>query len=289
MDELSRRALIAAVAMAQDLGLRCDREPALLADGANVLAHLRPAPVVARIATTTALVRKPPERWLRRDLDMAGYLAAHGCPVVPPSAELPPGPHRRDGFAISFWQFVEHDRSYVSSAAETADLLRALHTVLRGYSGRLEYLNPFFEIPGWLDDAETLGALSKEDVAMFRHAHEEIAAQIHELNLPEQPLHGDSHQKNLLKTPNGLLWTDFEDSCSGPIGWDFACFVHAAGEDKEAALANCNADPGQLELFLTARDLQGAVWLPIMATRFADRRLRAEEWLARWRSQTGRM
>src|SRR5271166_5576022 len=117
MDALSHRSLLAALAAARDLGLRCDSEPDLLADGANVLAHLKPAPVVARIATTTALVRKPAARWLQRDLNMARFLAAQGCPVVPLSAELPPGPHLHDGFAISFWQFVEHDRSYVPSSA----------------------------------------------------------------------------------------------------------------------------------------------------------------------------
>jgi len=289
MDDLSSRALLAAVLVARDLGLRCDSEPKLLADGANVLAHLNPSPVVARIATTTALVRKPAARWLQRDLNMARFLAAQGCPVLAPSGELPAGPHLRDGFAISFWQFVEHDRNYVPSAAETASLLRELHAVLRGYPGELEYLNPFFEIPGWLDDAETMGALTSEDSAMLRRAHQEIAAQIHELNLSEQSLHGDAHRKNLLKTPKGLIWIDFEDSCRGPIPWDLACFVNAAGEDQDAALASCNADPAQLAPFLAARDLQGAVWLPIMATRFADRRDRATEWLARWRSQTGRL
>src|SRR5580700_503029 len=108
MDDLSRRALRAALAVARDLGLGCDSQPELLADGANVLAHLKPAPLVARIATTTALIRKPAARWLQRDLDMARFLAAQRFPVVAPSGELPAGPHLRDGFAISFWQFAEH-------------------------------------------------------------------------------------------------------------------------------------------------------------------------------------
>jgi thiamine kinase-like enzyme len=128
-----------------------------------------------------------------------------------------------------------------------------------------------------------MGALASEDAAMLHDAHKQIAAQIRELALPEQPLHGDAHRKNLLKTPQGLLWTDFEDSCRGPVAWDLACFVNAAGEDREAALAGCNADPTQIAPFLAARDLQGAAWLPILATRFADRRVRAAEWLARWR------
>src|SRR5277367_3550945 len=99
MDDLSRRAIAAAVAVANSFGLRCD-DPEILADGSNVLVHLKPAPVVARVATTTGLVRKPAQNWLALDLDLAGFLAAQSFPVVPPSAELPPGPHVQDGLAL---------------------------------------------------------------------------------------------------------------------------------------------------------------------------------------------
>jgi hypothetical protein len=34
-----------------------------------------------------------------------------------------------------------------------------------------------------------------------------------------------------------------------------------------------------LKPFFAARDLQGALWGPILSTRFADRRERAEEWM----------
>ena len=118
-DRLSSQAIVAAVAVAEAHGIRCDL-PEVVADGSNVLVHLKPAPVVARVATTTGLVRKPVEWWLTLDLAMAGYLAAQNFPVVRPSVEVPPGPHLHDGLALSFWEFVEHDRNYVASAAEGA-------------------------------------------------------------------------------------------------------------------------------------------------------------------------
>ena len=114
MDDLSRRAVAAALAVSRNLGLRCSDAPEIIADGSNVLVHLVPSPVVARVATTTALVRKPAEWWLALDLDLAGYLAARDFSVVPPSRELPPGPHQHDGLALTFWEFVEHDRNYVA-------------------------------------------------------------------------------------------------------------------------------------------------------------------------------
>jgi Phosphotransferase enzyme family len=290
-DDYSQRALTAAVECARSFGLRCDDQPTILRDAANLLLHLQPAPVVARVATTTALVRRPIEQWLKRDLDMAQYLVAQGFPAVPSSRELPPGPHLEDGFAITFSQFVDHDPNYIATADETAALLRDLHQALRMYPGKLDYLSPFHELPGWLHDAVKTDALSADDASMLRRVHAHIAEEIEALNLPVQPLHGDAHRKNLLKTPSGLLCTDFEDCCRGPIEWDIACYARAAAEGREAALAVLGPDmpPDRLAPFLAARDLQGTIWLPILATRFADRRALAAEWLAAARSRYGHL
>lgn len=280
MDSLSSRAVAAAIFISQKLGLR-NLHPEILADGSNVLVHLKPAPIVARVATTTGLVRKPAENWLALDLDIAGYLAAKNFPVVAPSTELPSGPHLHDGLALTFWQFVDHDPNQVASAEETGPLLRRMHTALREYPGKLRRLSPFFEIPQWLDEMESWNVLDKADMAMLRRGHEIIAAKIDALNLPEQPLHGDAHRKNLLRTRRGLLWTDFEDACSGPVEWDIACFTRTSGEDPKNALASYGntTDMERLQPFFEARDLQGAVWGAILSTRFPDRHQRAAEWM----------
>jgi hypothetical protein len=289
MDRLSMRAVVAALTVARSFGLRCDDEPEVVADGSNVLVHLKPAPVVARVATTTGLVRKPTEWWLALDLDIAGYLAGQNFPVVRPSAELPPGPHLHDGLALTFWEFVEHDRNYVAGVEETGAFLHELHTALRGYQGELRNLSPFTEVPQWLDEMEQWNALDPADMVMLRRGHAVISADIDALRLPAQPLHGDAHRKNTLKTSKGLIWTDFEDACSGPIAWDLACFIRTSGENPDTALASYGGEleAEQLEPFFAARDLQGAVWGAILSTRFADRRKRAEEWMAVCRARYG--
>ncbi|MEV4075647.1 phosphotransferase family protein [Nonomuraea fuscirosea] len=38
-----------------------------------------------------------------------------------------------------------------------------------------------------------------------------------------QVVHGDAHPGNLLATPAGPLWNDFEECMSAPVGWDLAC------------------------------------------------------------------
>ena len=254
-----------------------------------MLVQLQPAPVVARVATTTGLVRKPTERWLALDLELAKFLSAQNFPVVPPATLLPPGPHLHDGLALTFWEFVKHDRSYVASTAEVGPFLREMHAVLQAYPGELRNLSPFTEIPQWLDEIERWDKVAAADLKVLRRGYSEIAAKIDAFRLPEQPLHGDAHRKNLLKTSRGLMWTDFEDACRGPIEWDLACFVRTSGENKETALASYrgNFELGAVDLFFDARDLQGAAWGAILSTRFADRKERAGEWMNLCRKRYG--
>ncbi|WP_158751363.1 phosphotransferase [Acidobacterium sp. S8] len=287
-DSLSVRAVEAAVAVARTHGILCDASE-VLADGSNVLVHLQPAEVVARVATTTGLVRKPVEWWLALDLDLAGFLAARGFPVVPPSRELPPGPHVYDGLALTFWEYVEHDSGYAPTVGEVGPFLRELHAELRGYAGEMRELSPVREIPAWLDEVERWHVVEDDDLAILRRGYAEITAQVDALGLPEQPVHGDAHRKNVLKTKRGLLWTDFEDACRGPIAWDLACFVRTSGEDYKTAVKSYGGDfdLAQLKPFFDARDLQGVLWGAILSTRFEDRRERAAEWMAVCRERYG--
>ena len=87
--------------LARDFGVRVDA-PVVLNDGANLLLHLAPAPVVARVATATAVIRPGVAAWLARDVALAGFLDARGVPVTRPAEELSagPGPHERDGLAV---------------------------------------------------------------------------------------------------------------------------------------------------------------------------------------------
>lgn len=62
----------AAVKVAASLGIH-SRDPVVLADGANVVVHLRPAPVVAKVAASTTAVRAA-AAWLQRELDVTRFL-----------------------------------------------------------------------------------------------------------------------------------------------------------------------------------------------------------------------
>src|ERR1700744_1918374 len=154
MDGLSVGAVRAAEQVAEAHGITVTNAE-VVADGSNWLVHRKPAPLLARVATTSALLRRPVSAWLGRDVSVAAYLQSQGMPVVPPSDLLPPGPHQYDGYTMSFWQWVEHDREAMIATAETGPMLRDLHETLRGYrpaasSGELPLLEIFNEITRWL-------------------------------------------------------------------------------------------------------------------------------------------
>lgn len=292
MDALSVAALHAAEQVAQAHGISVS-DPEVVADGSNLLVHLKPAPLLARVATTTALLRRPVSVWLGRDVSVAAYLHAQGAPVVPPSDLLPPGPHQYDGYTMSFWQWVDHDRDTLPTTREAAPLLHELHRVLRGYrapnaQGELPLLEIFNEITRWLKFLEARRALSAAELIQLRETHWRLAETLRYGGRGSlQPIHGDANRKNLLKTPKGWLWTDFEDACTGPTGWDIACLVRTAPEGMEAALASIPDAPSWEELlpFLRARELEAVVYWQLQAERFpeqkADARARLHEWQRR--------
>src|SRR4051794_20408122 len=164
--DLTRRALDAAVAAARRLGLRGD-EPVLLHDSSNVLVHLRPAPVVARVATTTGIIRGGGHEWLGREVAVADQLARAGAPVIPPSTELDPGPHTEDGLALSFWNLAERVPGPPSPAA-AGRALRECHEALAHTELHLPELAVLDEAERVLDMPVAAHAFTPDDMAMLR-------------------------------------------------------------------------------------------------------------------------
>lgn len=201
-------AVSASVACARALGLPAD-EPEVIAEGYSVRVRLRPAAVVTRVVTVGRDLRPDPLPWLEREVSVARFLAASGLPIVAPWED--PGPHVAEGLDVSLWHWTEHDSSQVSPAQFGA-MLGELHGELASYSGDLPPL------VGPLTDIATALTISS-DATLHRAAAELVPLA---LSWPRRPLHGDAHTGNVLMTPRGPLWTDFEDVCAGPVEWDMA-------------------------------------------------------------------
>ncbi len=287
---LSRRALSAALAVAAREGLRCD-DPQILRDASNLLVLLKPAPVVARVTTVTSLFR-PGDAWLAREVAMASHLAAAGAPVVPPSAELDPGPHHHDGLVLSFWTYVdEADREL--DAREAGRRLRVCHDALVGFDGAdLPRLAVLDEADALLESLASDGALGEDDAALLRRAGRDARERIEELALPMQPIHGDGHLSNVLAGPDGPLWNDWEDCFLGPRAWDLGCMFGTArmfGADPVPAAAAYAGygpafDEATLGVFVDARRYQGTL-VSVLMDRVQPHRDRAGGLLAWYRER----
>ena len=248
-------ALVAAVAVAEAHGLRSP-DAVILRDKLNVLVHLRPAPVVARVAGTIRAAR-PGTDWQQRELAVAGHLAAQGAPVVAPSDELPPGPYEHDGRVLSFWRYAAPAET---SPTHAGAALRECLDALKGFHGSLPVLGTMTEAEALLHRLATEGRLSHDEAMGLQLRFDELFPLLAQLRSPVQPLHGDAHLNNVL----GGLWNDWEDTCLGPVAWDAACLIAGSRDPADQQTAyeatRLRLDPGELRLWVEARRLQIDVW-----------------------------
>ena len=235
--DIARRtsaAVDAAVGAGRDLGLTVT-DAQVLHELFSVVVHLAPSPVVARIPTVLPHYVSLDFQGSRQqaELDVARWLADQGTPVIPPSPLVPREPVQRDGFSMTFWQFVEEDRDkepdYVANSEITADL----HAAMRAYPGRLSFLST--AEPQFI--ADSLALLEKrpdligstdldrarrewqvlEPIVRSRTAFEERFP-----GIGLQPIHGDSPPANIFSGVDGDLYADFELVTLGPVEWDLA-------------------------------------------------------------------
>ena len=273
-DPGTARALAAARAVALANSVACE-DAVVVAARSNVLVHLKPAPVVARVMSGTAELHDDVEKWLAREVAVGAFLAERGL-AVPPSNVLAPGPHQYDGLWMTFWEFVNHDASRRPPPAhELGASLRELHAALAEFAGKL---GPLSDVRDWLDRLlarlRPSPALSAQDRDLLRSRLDEMTSTVFETSLPAQAIHGDASVSNLFRTDSGFVWNDLEDVCIGPVHWDVAGLVteaRASGENEAFVIEFLRAYDGleleDLEDFMAAHLLYTTVWQAFAAQR----------------------
>jgi aminoglycoside phosphotransferase (APT) family kinase protein len=250
----TERALAAALAAARRVGLPTG-DPRVLRDLTNVLVHLAPAPVVARVSVTLARLRAP--EWFARELRLAAFLADAGAPVAAPAEGVDAGPHLEDGLCVGFWAFVEHDPERAEPAA-AGRALAELHAALARFPEPLPRCERLDEIDLLLASLRPSETASADDLAALRATHDALRDRI----LPgDRPLHGDAHLGNVLWSADGPLWSDLENACSGPAEWDLACMAWRGAPGTREAIAAYGAhDPARVEAVYPFLALLLAAW-----------------------------
>jgi Ser/Thr protein kinase RdoA (MazF antagonist) len=289
----------AAVKVAASLGVHAS-DPVILANGANVIVHLSPAPVVAKVAASTPAVRPDSAAWLQRELDVVRFLADRGIPVMRPSPEVPPVVHHGDGQVMSFWRYLSpvpglageetigsmlrdlhaELRGYPAQLGDYPAQLRDYPAQLRGYPAQLPFLAPLGDIPAFLARPQT--RLTAGQAAALAAAYARLTAQLDPGR--GQSLHGDAGVGNLMATDAGWVWHDFEDTCTGPVAWDLAASTASPRLDGPRILAAYGepVDGAQLEVCQQLRKLHLTVWYNLYAERLPDLAPRAAELLTLW-------
>lgn len=286
-------ALAAAQAVARQHGVACDAAVPIAA-GSNVLVHLKPAPVVARVMTATAVLHDDAEQWLAREVAVCAFVAERSDLVVAPTDILPPGPHVRDGLWMTLWKFVPNDaQAPPPEPRQLGRSLRRLHAVLADFPGDLA---PLSETRDWLErlleELRPSPSLTRQDIDGLRFELDALTPAVFESSLPARALHGDASMSNLLRTGRGPVWIDLEDVCAGPVAWDIAGLVTSARARGQSMkfieeLLAAYGDPGveDLEAFLEAQALYDVVWQAFEARRRPRAMTRAAASLAQWRAR----
>jgi hypothetical protein len=276
-----QRALDAARAVATDQGLACE-QAAVVYSGSNVLVHLRPQPVIARVMSGTVVLHDDPRRWLQREVSVLEFLAPSRVAVAP-SPLIAPGPYQHDGLWMTFSEWIpDLNQGYPPlDAARLGEALRTLHDRLGQFDGDLGTLRDLRDdiqrLHGLLRPTELLdGARISSLAARLEAAGDGVFGSM----LPVQALHGDVSLSNLLHTADRVVWNDFEDTFRGPVHWDVAGFVmslrNAGANDAFVGRVLRQYgwdDEHELAPFFAAHELYDEIWRLYDSQRRAARAL----------------
>ena len=210
--QVTADAVRSASAVARSGGLRVD-DVVVLQDSNKLTLRLLPADVVARVAPGH-------DRVLGFEVDLARELTSRGSPVAALDARLEPRVHTAGGFAMTFWRF-HPTRERPLAVGEYARGLLRLHQDLRG----LQVAVPHFTER--VDRARTLLADRDSTPEVPEADRTFLAGTLTRLRDlagrgPEQVLHGEPHEGNVLATESGARFVDLETFCRGPVEFDLA-------------------------------------------------------------------
>lgn len=211
----ARRAIRSAMSTVSSLGLAVD-DAIVLHDSNKLTLRLLPCDVVARVAPVAHQV-------LQFEIELAQQLARLGCPVAALEPRAEPRVYEHDGFMVTLWTYYPRATSPQVTPALYARALERLHAGMRkldvatpNYTDRVQHAEKL------IASRYLTPALGDADRDLLGNTLRNLKRAIGDRSVAEQILHGEPHPGNLLITKSGLLFTDLETCCRGPIEFDLA-------------------------------------------------------------------
>ena len=242
-------------------------EPVSLRSTNNVVAWMRPSPVVAKIAQDLAASA--------RELQLATFLVSVGAPVVPPIEIGIAQPADVAGQWATFWRHVEDERT--ATATQIAGSLGRLHLGLASLPGRTTIPPCWVRLESavdLLDHPELPGELERDDRSLLRRALLEGIAALASPSEHTHVLHGSPHRFNILVADGEAVFIDFETVELGPLEWDLAHL-----DEEVAALYPVDLDGDLLRRCRISISAATSTWCWDGIDRGVDMRSHAEQHL----------
>jgi aminoglycoside phosphotransferase (APT) family kinase protein len=244
----------------QDAGLR-SAGAELMRLGENAIFRLAHDPLVVRIARSLDVLADA-----RKEVAVASWLRDAGLPAAEAAKCAQPIIAR--GRPVTFWKLID-DSGTQATIADLGAILHRLHALPVPAGLTLPELDIFGRVAERIDTAD----LAEADRSFPADRLSSLQAQYQDMRfeLPQSAVHGDAHQSNLIKRPDGaVILIDFERFAYGHpetdlsmtateylIGWhtdeEYAAFTRAYGHDV--------MDWGGFPVLRAINELKMTTWL----------------------------
>jgi hypothetical protein len=215
-EQEAHRAVAAAESTAAELGLAVDRT-VVLSNSNRLVVRITPCDVVVRVTPMTHHASAD------REVDLVRTLSASAAPVATLDSRVEPRVFVRDDFKLTFWKYFEPLDSAIAPPGEYAGALEVLHVALKPIDVTMPHV--IDRVAATQRDVENFDVapeLSDADRALLANTLSDLSLAIVNRQATEQLLHGEPHPWNLIRTADGPLFIDFENTARGPIEYDLA-------------------------------------------------------------------
>lgn len=193
-----------------------------LSESANLIIHLSPYNIVARIAvydTCNDIVLDN----MVKEIKVANHLEAKGVEVISSKISIPPGPHSLSDHYFTLWKYEEKEEGRKISSDIAIDCMEKLIDGIADYDGELPILGVWKRVN---QSAENLRDNNNSNIKRIVNDFDEFNNHLLKIDpLDLVPSHGDAHSRNLFPAKSNWLWSDFEDASLMPKHWDWVSLI----------------------------------------------------------------